>query len=147
VQDPVILALDPGGTTGYAVLRHTPLATLREEPTVVQAGTFPDWKGLRALLDTWSPEVLVMEGFRLYPWKAQGQAFSEMIAPQVIGVAHYLAEERAIPVVVQSAAAGKAARLGAETRKAIGSRHAQDAVSHGAAYLRTLGRKQRKERT
>lgn len=53
-----------------------------------------------------NPDVVVMEGYRLYNHKgmaASTQANSELETPQLIGVIKYVCHERNIPLVIQFA--------------------------------------------
>lgn len=48
-------------------------------------------------------DELVVEEFRVYPWKAQEQGFSEMKTAQVIGVIKFLAGKAGIVPIMQKA--------------------------------------------
>jgi len=143
-DEPLLLAIDPGETTGYAVLRLEPLVNSQHMPVLLEHGVLSKWRGITELLNVYRPKVIVMEKFLLYPWAAKEQAFSDMAPVQVIGVVEYLAEERALPVIQQAAAVGKAVKVSSDLdlRSAVRSRHAIDAVCHGIAYLRSLHRKE-----
>jgi len=145
-DQPVLLALDPGETTGYAVMLLEPLLDSEQMPILVEHGVISRWRGINKILNVYNPDAVVVEKFLLYPWKAKEQAFSDMAPVQVIGVVEYLAEERSIPVVQQPAQVAKAVKISQELRSAIRNSHAIDAVCHGIAYLRTVKRAQSTER-
>lgn len=134
----VLLALDPGETTGFAVMHMTPVHTRRDFPELVCTGTLSLWRGVEKLIREHRPRVVVYEKFLLYPWKAREQSFSAMPAAQVVGAIEEICERHALHVVGQSAATGKGVRLSPEKKAEIHNRHAIDAYCHGVAYLRTL---------
>ena len=137
-----LLVLDPGGTTGFVVLRNAPLLDYKSMPDVLTFGSLEEWHGIEDLLRVWDISVIVMEDFKLYPWKARQQSFSTMVAPRVIGAVEVLAAQYNISVVKQSASVGKSVTVSVGLRKTLKLNHIIDAVSHGIFYLRTQGRVQ-----
>lgn len=130
----IIVGFDPGETTGYAVVETKERG---EFPAVLERGVLAQWHGIRRLLDTYSPELIIAEEFRLYASKAQAQVNSNMIAPQVLGVIKYLGEIYHIPIILQGANLGKFVRLPQEVFTALNSAHERDALCHIMAYLNT----------
>ncbi len=59
---------------------------------------------------------LVLEEYRLYPWMARQQGFSDFPVPQAIGALRYIARQHNIPVTMQKAADKRTARKMAEVR-------------------------------
>ena len=146
------LGLDPGGTTGYAVVT--------EAGVVVEAGSFgwEEWAILERLL-TLPLTGVVIERFALYGHKAGALVGSEMEAAQVIGAVRYaLAQPNRNAEVTTltprlhfqpaSSIHDGARRLSPYARRLVEAagadgvdRHAKDALAHALVYLS----KQKKE--
>lgn len=137
----VLLALDPGETTGYVVLPLQPLGSDLEDsasyPLPLESGVLAEWHGIRQLIAKYNPQIIVAEQFRLYPGLAQAQAYSPIIAARVLGAIACIAEECGITVVEQSAAVGKSIYLPDETFEVLRNRHVRDAYRHGIKWLLT----------
>ena len=139
----IVLGIDPGGTTGYgAVLLGTDTNTQEEVIKFIEAGELPDWHGLEELIIKINPQVIIYEQFKLYPWRAKDQSWSEMETVQVIGVLHYLCEKYNKIVKGQGANEKKLVRpkaiamLKAYGNKSRYSDHSIDALTHALVYLR-----------
>jgi hypothetical protein len=142
----VVLAVDPGQTTGWATLTVDP-ARPECVPVVVDGGQVLTWGGFRDRIAgvTW----VVYENWRLFPGSALAQVGSEMVAAQVIGVLLYLCEQAGIGATAQPALDNKRSffndvrlrengyldaillRGGSLTR----DRHEVDAIRHGMHFL------------
>jgi hypothetical protein len=130
-----LLALDPGGTTGYAVFVDGKLTAF---------GEMERYKGLKTLIRADKPDAIVAERFALYASKAAALIGNEMVPAQVIGVARFLAEENDINIFFQPAST---IHLGESTLNPTaeryvnaligpgGSGHARDAIAHGVYAL------------
>lgn len=96
------LGVDPGHTTGYAILSSWQPIALDISGHVLFEDV-PDWlQGLPEDID-----MVVMEEFKLLPGKATYQATnsnSQMKTSQVEGMVKLWAAQRKIPVVMQSPA-------------------------------------------
>jgi len=138
-----ILALDPGATTGYAIIewdKQSPRATL------LVSGDLCGIHDLGKMLQYWlesvqAPDLVIYETFRLYAHKAQALVMDDFIAPQVIGVIRYLCVKYMVPTETQSASKGKgvplsmvAERLDFANREPD-SGHQYDACRHALAYI------------
>ena len=139
----IVLGIDPGGTTGYgAVLLGVDTQSNEEIYKFMDAGELPDWHGLEELIIKINPQVIIYEQFKLYPWLAKNQSWSEMETAQVIGVLHYLCEKYNKIVKGQGANEKKLARpraiamLKAYGNKSRYSDHSIDALTHALVYLR-----------
>jgi len=128
VNDAVILALDPGVTTGYVI--------------ATRAGEYPEWgelimwRGLEELINKWQPYFIVYEAFTLYASKARQMINSSFEAVQVIGVIMYLCEQRKIPVTKQPALWASRVKLPYAVSHMIHSEHARSAARHAVVYYR-----------
>jgi hypothetical protein len=131
-----ILGLDPGKTTGVAVCEFKVL-TKTEWPTLVTVGQIELWYGLDDILEKWKPKGVAAESYKLYPFKAKSQAFSDMPSAQVIGVLTYLCNKMGIPLLLQGA------HLIADLKVIpvkIRTEHERDAFRHCTHYLRYMKR-------
>lgn len=130
----ILLTFDPGGTTGFACFDTAAHRDLK-------IGDFPYFDDLDALLDQVKPDIIVIEAFRLYPWKAKHKTWSSFPEIEVIGAIKHACRLRNIPFEEQ----------GADTKVLFDdvklkklnywdniSRHARDAVRH-ALYYMTVG--------
>lgn len=137
----LILALDPGGTTGYAVYDS-------DDNRCLEIGQFKAWEDLDFLIvsgSMWSPpDVVVYEDFRIYPSAAKSLSWQELIAPQVIGVIRYLCERHNVLCEAQMASYRKSGN-----RPYVGNApttyHERDALLHAIAYARRRERADRKD--
>lgn len=133
----VLLSVDPGETTGYAVVELAPLTPENgSTPNVIERGIISTWHGLDTLIEEFEPEIIVVEKFMLYPHKARALSFQSSVCDRVIGVVHYLAEQREIPVYEQPAAVGKRVILPSAMVRRIRTVHERDAIKHASAFLR-----------
>ena len=136
----MLLALDPGGTTGWALF---------EAGVPLRWGQAKEWDPWDALLQH-GVDVVVYERFALYASKVADLVQDEVIAAQRIGVIRYLAG-RLIPpplIVVQPALcihytpAGRATPTLPPILKALVDAvcptgpHQRDALAHGFYALR-----------
>jgi len=124
----IVLALDPGHTTGWAVLT---------EEKVVATGLFAGYDGVPDLLVGYEPDMAVMEDFILYPWRSQALAWNQLRTVQYLGVMKYLLDEAEISYVLQKAVLVK--KLSKRLIGKYSSQHERDAVTHGIVYLQRQG--------
>jgi hypothetical protein len=125
-----VLGLDPGGTTGYAVIDVT-----KKVPKLVAVGECRDDTLLE--LEEWfaSASVIVCESFIVRP----GVNFvgDNMVAPRVIGAATTLAKIHEKRFVLQSPSV-KPVAYGLSGQKYVKKKpgmHRQDAIAHAMYYL------------
>lgn len=91
----VVLALDPGKTTGACLMVVKDNVVCRiatqswSKPDLYQQFDNQAWNRITAV---------AIEDFRLYPWLAKQQAFRQMEAPKVIGLIEYLAFKAGLPL-------------------------------------------------
>lgn len=135
-----VIAIDPGD-------EHCGFAWFIDGKCIGAAELAP-WFAIiavRTLLLTGWPTALVIEEFKLYPWMAQQQSFSELLTPQLIGVLRYLWGEHApayCELVMQGASIKKPTAAILKARKTVSMAkklrvggHAGDAELHGHYYL------------
>lgn len=130
-----LLALDPGETTGYAVFKNQTLVEADQASTKpIETGTV--W--LREMIKKHSPTFIVYESYRVYSWKAQSHAFSDLHTPQFIGTILTFCAMHQIPHVKQTAQMAKwfvtdeKLKLWGFYTKSL--KHARDALRHGALF-------------
>ena len=131
-----ILGLDPGGTTGYAVIDvYKPFRV-----ELYDAGQFPStFSELDYLFDRHIPSITVIESFKLYPWKAKEQSWSSMQTPRFIGAIEYVLWKHGHWIAFQSASQGKSFCTNDKLREwglyQTSQRHANDAIRHICQYM------------
>lgn len=113
----IVLAIDPGHTCGIATLKirdDTALSIPHDHQVAsVSPGHVYDLLD-RPSLPNRGWDVVVCEEFRLYPWLATQQGFSELRTVEVIGVIKYLTAVKGLPLYMQRADVKKEARSLAE---------------------------------
>jgi hypothetical protein len=137
-----VLGVDPGGTTGLAVLEWD---SYNKTVEVVDSLELALEAAMRWLYD--SAVMLTVEGIgieRFVFTPRTTKLSSQYDAVYVIGAALCIGVNREIPIRMQSPADAKAA-FGNENLKDLGAyvkgEHARDAARHALLYLRTLTRR------
>ena len=132
-----ILALDPGETVGYAFFVGASLIEHGElGPFLTVEGASFQVKELITRLD---PHCVVMEGYRVYAWKARSHTHSNLFTARLIGAVQYITGERKIKRFEQSAHQAKSFVTDAKLKEwnfyMKGQKHARDAIRHAVFYL------------
>lgn len=138
----IILAIDPGETTGVAVCT---VGEYISTFNIISHNVISKWRGVETLVDNYSPDIIVAESYRLYPHLATAQAFSTMVAARVLGAIEEIAERRGIRLVEQAASIGTKLRLPDDIFQKVGrywTPHEKEAVKHAVAYCYSLGIKE-----
>jgi hypothetical protein len=135
-----IIGVDPGHTTGIAVVEAT-FDTIRQHQSF-QVTTWPLEQGVTEftrLLDTYKPRLVVFERYAVYEWKAEEHSWSEIPTVQVIGCLKTLCIQKGIPTYQQTAQQAKQFvtddKLEAWGFYERGKKHARDAMRHAIYYL------------
>ena len=126
----IILAIDPGETTGYVVA-----ATDGLDYDIKISGQFPNWKQIETLLTYWLPDTVVYEAFYLSPQIAKFKTRSTLPTVEVIGVLKYLAWGHTTPLIAQPPSSKELVTLPRHVAGVTGP-HARDSLKHLIAYLR-----------
>lgn len=110
----VVIGFDPGGTTGWCAMEYHP-GDPSQHPTILGAGQCDTWKMVPFLFGIYAglgqptapPNakelVCVTEDFRLYKKEGPSLVGDQFIAPQVIGVIRFIAEQVKVPIVLRPA--------------------------------------------
>lgn len=127
------LAIDPGGTNGWA--------SFNENGDVI---TFDGAKGKEALyqvLAAQQPKVIICEDYRLFPWKAKEQSWSSLETVRVIGAIEYYCYLNDAELHYQDPKVKTIAYLwaGITVPKNKALTHETDAYVHGVYYLQKNG--------
>lgn len=126
------IALDPGETTGVAVVKSDKRPW---EIVVAQLGPNPHHSTLYDLLTLWEPEYIICESFQ-----NRSQDAVNLMAPEYIGVvkAYQQGALHRPSLIMQSSSQGKAFWDNDKLRKygayARGMKHARDATRHYLYY-------------
>jgi hypothetical protein len=136
----ILLALDPGETTGVACYSCT-----KEEAVLVHASQIKTWpleKGVltfQELVKQLSPAKVVFESYQVYEWKTDDHTWSQIPTVQVIGMIQTILIQHNIPYTTQTAQVAKGfcddAKLKSWGYYQPGLRHARDAIRHATYYL------------
>lgn len=132
-----VLALDPGQTTGVAILEEGRLIEWSQLGTKdIPIGI----KELSKLYDRIQPQYIISEAYKIYGWKKDSHAWSELHTSQLIGVIKTLAQQRNIPHEERLAQEAKVfctdTKLEEWGMYKPGMKHARDAIRHGCfSYL------------
>lgn len=148
VDDSLVLAFDPGHTTGYAVFKGMELVECGEIDTsdIENAAL-----NVSALFDLFVADAVVIEDYRVYRWRAKHHVGSQMLTTRVIGCIETLCIQQGIfNIIKQPAHTTKAFCTDKKLREwgfyQKAKKHANDAVRHGAYFL-LFGPIKHKDRT
>lgn len=140
-----VVAIDPGAPHHGVVM-----ATVKPDSCLITGAW--ELNGEQELWDRYSEWArrgqlsnLVLEEYRLYPWQARNQGFSDFPVPQSIGVLRYISAQYNVPVTMQKATVKKEARKIAERRgvpmqlRSLGSgKGAYRGPDFDAAWIKSL---------
>lgn len=122
----MILALDPGETTGFAYTDGNELLT----------GSCKGVLGLHNTLKQLQPETIVCESYTLFPWKAQGQAWSTIPSAEMIGIVKLYTDLRRTILVMQAPSIKSNAQKKFDLKNVkCSNQHEKDAALHLLYYL------------
>lgn len=132
---PVYVALDPGGTTGYAVF---------DEAGKLRDLEYLDLDEVRERFeqDLWDTIAVICEDWRLHPEQAKNFSWSQMPTAKLIGWLEGVCMMRSIPFHLQPASIKPMAykHLGKNPLpKSNPMNHAWDAWAHGNEFLIKMG--------
>lgn len=133
------LILDPGKSTGFAIFTR---ATKENRWEKSRIGVRQEDEALD-LFAQFQPERVVIEKFRLFPWKGKNLAWDQLWASQIIGAAKLYCRQNTIVIVEQTTdnrdigyMHGQVPRL----PKSNPANHAHDAWAHGCYWvINTVG--------
>lgn len=141
----IVLALDPGKSTGVAVIEYpeeekpNPLSLEKPSEMLLLSTEKHLWYGIDDLIQEYEPDIIIYESFRLYKHKSKQKINSEMPTSKVIGVIAYLTELHNIPNYRQSANVGKGfyddKKLKMLDMYDLGSPHKRDSLRHALHYV------------
>lgn len=134
--DGILIALDPGQTTGVAVFED---GKLKDQ---LQVKTWPLTEcinNLKPIFDVHKPKRVVYEAYLVYEWKQEDHVWSQIPTVQVIGCIQTLLILADIPHFTQTAQVAKQfvtdQRLEEWGMWFTGIKHARDAIRHGLYFL------------
>jgi hypothetical protein len=131
------LCFDPGHTTGWAAFSQFDLISSGEIDTDDMSKATHE---VELLISEYQPDVIVIEDYRVYKWRAKHHAGSDMLTTRVIGCIETLAIMCQIPhIVKQPAHIAKGFCKDIKLREwdmyQKGHKHARDAIRHGCYFL------------
>lgn len=139
----VILAIDPGETTGVCLIQTAPTNDGFEVLCCEEVAWNDRFQRLHGLIlgseELPAPQTLVMEAFRLRQGRAYEQSGSEMPSSQVIGVVEAIWWLHGHPMTEvtfqEPAAMARVQVLPEHVKWVTGSPHKQDAYRHARYYF------------
>jgi hypothetical protein len=127
-----LLCLDPGETTGWAIFRNgnlTGSGQFRVTNTLV----------FDKIIDRLEPTHLVVENYRIYPWKSKQHNWSDVPTLRYIGAIQHAAALRGVPITMQMAQLVKTFCTNTKLKSwgvyKEDKKHANDAIRHGCYFL------------
>lgn len=141
-----LLALDPGHTTGWCFFEGADLLYAGQIPTKEPEDAT---KNILDLYVRWQPDIVVLEDYRVYKWRAKHHAGSDLVTSRVIGCIETLAimyatqyQRPSITVIKQPAQVAKGFCTDSKMKDwgffQTGLKHASDAIRH-ACYFQLFG--------
>lgn len=131
-----VLALDPGETTGMCLFKGSELLVCGQikGPTLYEC-----FRTIRYNIEQNEPDVVVMEDYKVYDWKAKDHSWSSLFTPRLIGALECYTQDCELKTVKQMAQQAKGFctddKLQAWGFWQKGERHARDAIRHACYYL------------
>ena len=130
----VLLAIDPGETTGYAVFTEGKYVA-DGEITIKLDNLKQIWN----LINKINPDAVVCEDYIIYGSKAKMHAWNRLVTPQIIGVIRYTCQELNIPLYMQMASTAKGFCNDKKLKEwelwVKGHEHSRDAIRHATYWL------------
>lgn len=140
----LVLCLDPGETTGWAVFSQGHLILCDQEPTGSEPALMADFiehvqsDVINSATFNTGLDQIVYEEYRIRGNKAQQHIGSEVVTIQHIGAIRATADRLGIPVAKQAAGLAKGFASDEKLRQwglfQRGKRHANDAIRHGVYW-------------
>ena len=139
-----LVALDPGGTTGYAIFNHLTLQEAGQLDTGSQEEALKLFEPLLGVGDrdrnrNRNIDAVVMEDHRVYQNRIEQHAGSSLSTPRLIGMIETLCLQHSIPWHKQPASMPKQfvtdEKLKAWGLYLPGKRHARDAIRHACYFI------------
>lgn len=132
----LVLALDPGETTGWCLFKGT---TILEHGQIRTKDVVTGGQAVYDLLAKYGPAHLVMENYRIYAHKLKEHAGSEVHTVQFIGAIKVIANLHKLKPSLQMAVQAKQfctdEKLKAWDVWYKGEKHARDAIRHAMFYM------------
>lgn len=131
-----VIGIDPGETTGVCVFLGATLIQwdqLKTKEVPTGAATLCNF------ITCQKPDVVVMEMYRVYSWKAEDHSWHNLHTPRLIGAVEYICHILDIPLIQQTAQQAKGfctdEKLAAWNLYQPGQKHARDSIRHAVYYL------------
>ncbi len=136
----LLVALDPGETTGYAVFRKFELIESGQIKTNNMDTVFDVMNEfIASLLERHyktGPAYLVFEDYKVYGWKTKDHAWASLHTPQLLGTIRAVCSIHGIPYTKRMAQLVKQFCTDAKLKEwdfyVKGEQHARDAIRHAA---------------
>ena len=137
----VLLSLDPGHTTGYALW-----CCSEDKVTLMEAGQLTTWdkvdirmEDFVKLINAVKIKHAVFETYQVYEWKSADHSWSQVPTIQIIGATKILCQQKDITYSSQTAQVAKQFCTDDKLEKwglyKPGMKHARDAIRHGCYYI------------
>lgn len=132
-----VLGLDPGETTGVAILDNGVLNNVEQ----LNTKDLNESVGiLTRAIELYRPDYIVAEDYKVYSWKKDEHTWAALHTPQLLGVIRTLAVQQNIPLEWRMAVHAKTFCTDAKLTEwgfyKTGFRHGRDAVRHSCfSYL------------
>lgn len=131
-QPAYYLSLDPGNNTGWA--------TFDENGNSTGYGSVHDRESVYSTLTAVQAKALIVEDFKLYPWKSTQQAWSSLETVRVLGAIEFWAYAKQCPIHFTSPTNLKIGMMWAGLRVPKGHiPDEQSAYAHGVWWLQKNG--------
>lgn len=134
-----LLALDPGGETGWTLFTNGNIDKVGQTPGYDHKTEVIDWESMETLLDSINPTHIVCENYKIYAHKLDQHTFSSVPTLRIIGMIDFWAWKNKVPIEYQMAQQAKGFCTDDKLKKwglwQKGMRHSRDAIRHACYYL------------
>lgn len=128
-----LLAIDPGETTGWAFFVDGAYERTGE------VGPEDTMLGLVEVIQDLNPDIVVVEDYRIYGWKARSHVGSDLFTPRLIGAIELACAWEDVPLYKQMAQTAKSFCTNKKLKEwgfyNAGSPHVRDSVRHACYWL------------
>ncbi len=133
----ITLCFDPGHTTGYAIFKGLELIDSGE---IVTKPIEEAARNISAYMQLYTPDIVVLESYTVYKWRAKHHGGSELLTARVIGCIETFCVIQAVDMIIkQPAHIGKGFCTNTRLKEwgfyKPGMKHACDAIRHGCYFL------------
>lgn len=142
----LILAFDPGETTGFCAMYDFKIRELCQIPTGPTLSVRECYENLEKAMDRHAPDdseyeaQAAIEDYKVYDWKAEDHSWSQVHTIKVVGLIQLLCGQWVLPFKMRMAALAKGFVTDEKLKMwdlyepTVGQKHARDSLRHACYH-------------